>query len=220
VEHQDLLAGTIPVLTMSHLLCAEEADNPANLRQLKAFEAAIARLPKAPASLANSAGIFLGEDYHFDLVRAGVALFGINPTPGKANPMAQVVNLKGKILQVRWIDAPQSVGYGATYKAERPARIATVAAGYADGALRSLSNRGKAWAAGREVPVVGRVSMDLLTIDITELNPDALGPGDFVELICAEHDIDALAREAGTIGYEILTGLGRRYHRTYCGGNG
>ena len=219
-EHQDLLAGTLPVLVMSHLVSSEEADNPLNPRQLEAFKAAIARLPKAPASLANSSGIFLGEDYHFDLVRPGAALFGVNPTPGKTNPMSQVVNLKGKILQVRWIDAPQSVGYGATHKVKRPARIATVAAGYADGAFRSLSNRGKAWAAGREVPVVGRVSMDLLTIDITELHPDALGPGDFVDLLCAEHDVDALAQEAGTIGYEILTGLGRRYHRIYCGGNG
>jgi alanine racemase len=219
-EYPALLEGTLPLLILSHLVAAEEPSHPMNRLQLEAFRAGLALLPKVPASLANSSGIFLGDDYHFDMVRCGAALYGVNPTPGKANPMKQVVQLKAKILQIRWIDAPQSVGYGATHKVSRPARIATISAGYADGLLRSLSNRGKVWAAGREVPVVGRVSMDFLTIDITEIEPDAIAPGDSVEILGSHRDADNLGAEAGTIGYEILTGLGRRYHRVYLNGDG
>ena len=217
IEYPAFLDGTLPILIMSHLVSAEEPENPLNTQQLNAFKAALARLPKAPASLANSSGIYLGDDYHFDMVRPGAALYGINPTPGQANPMAQVVQLKAKILQTRWIDAPQSVGYGALFKASRPARIATLAAGYADGLMRSLSNRARVWAAGREVPVVGRVSMDLLTIDITDIGAELIGPGDTVELIGPNRPIDAVAEDAGTIGYEILTALGNRFHRSYLG---
>lgn len=217
-EYPNFLEGTLPLLIMSHMVAAEEPENPINRQQLAAFKTALGHLPKAPASLANSSGIFLGDDYHFDMVRCGAALFGINPTPGQANPMKQVVQLKAKILQIRWIDAPQSVGYGATHKVSRPARIATLSAGYADGLLHSLSNRGKVWAAGREVPVVGRVSMDFLTIDITEIEPESIAPGDYVEIIGPNQDVDALAKDAGTIGYEILTALGDRYHRDYVQG--
>jgi len=219
-EYPELLDGTLPLLIVSHLVSAEEPDNPMNRLQLEAFKAALELLPKVPASLANSAGIFLGDDFHFNMVRCGAALYGVNPTPGKPNPMKQVVQLKARILQTRWIDAPQGVGYGATHKVSGPARIATVSAGYADGLLRSLSNSGKVWAAGREVPVVGRVSMDFLTIDITEIPPDAIGPGDFVEILGPNQDVDTLGAAAGTIGYEILTDLGKRYHRVYLQGNG
>jgi alanine racemase len=131
--------------------------------------------------------------------------------------MRPVVRLLAKILQIRSIDAPQTVGYGATHRATGPARIATVAAGYADGYLRSISSRGHAWVAGLRVPVVGRVSMDLLALDVTAVPPEKVVPGDWAELINAEQDVDALAREAGTIGYEILTSLGARYHRVYLG---
>ena len=209
------LEGVLPACILSHLACADTPEDPMNAAQLAALKAALTALPRAPVSFCNSSGIFLGRDYHFDLGRPGVALYGVNPTPGAPNPMQPVVRLQAKILQIRQIDAPQTVGYGATHRATGPARIATVAAGYADGYLRSISNRGHAWVAGHRVPVVGRVSMDLLALDVTGLAPDAVRPGLWAELLNTEQDVDALAAEAGTIGYEILTSLGARYHRVY-----
>jgi len=182
------------------------------------LRAASGVLPAAPCSLANSSGIFLGRQYHFDIVRPGAAVYGVNPLPGEPNPMGQVVRLKGKILQVRDVDTGEFVGYGSIYRREGPGRIATVAIGYADGWMRSLSNRGSVTIAGQRVPVVGRISMDLMTIDVTALDPKAARPGIFAELIGPGHDIDAAAAEAGTIGYELLTALGDRYHRIYSGG--
>lgn len=216
-EAPEILDGVVPVCILSHLACAEEPDNPKNAEQLATLKASLDALPRAPVSFCNSSGIFLDPKYHFDLGRPGVALYGVNPTPERPNPMRPVVHLRARILQVRSIDAPESVGYGATHRATGPARIATVAAGYADGYLRSLSSRGHAWVAGHRVPVVGRVSMDLLALDVTAVAPDSVRPGDWAELINAEQDVDAVAREAGTIGYEILTSLGRRYHRVYAG---
>ncbi len=212
------LAGIDLRCLVSHLACADRPEHPLNAEQLRRFRAARARLPDAPASFANSSGIFLGADYHFDLARPGVALYGVNPTPGRPNPMRQVVRLQGKILQVREIDASRTVGYGATHRAAGPTRIATVAVGYADGYLRSLSNRGSAWLGDRRVPVVGRVSMDLITLDVTGASAEAARPGAFVDLIGADLSTDEVAEAAGTIGYEILTSLGRRYHRVYRGG--
>jgi alanine racemase len=209
------LDGIVPTCILSHLACADEPAHPMNAAQLAAFKSALTALPRAPVSFCNSSGIFLGPGYHFDLGRPGVALYGVNPTPGAANPMRPVVRLQAKILQIRAIDAPQAVGYGATHRARGPARIATVAAGYADGYLRSISSRGHAWVAGHRVPVVGRVSMDLLALDVTGIAPEKVRPGLWAELVNAEHDVDALAAEAGTIGYEILTSLGARYHRVY-----
>ena len=203
---------------MSHLACADEAGHPMNGAQLQAFEEARAKFPTAPASLANSSGIFLGADYHFELARPGAALYGVNPTPDRTNPMGQVVCLQGKILQVREIDAPGTVGYGATHRVPGGSRVATVAAGYADGYLRSLSNRADAWIGGRKVPVIGRVSMDLIALDVSGLAAEAVRPGGLVDLIGPHQDLDALAASAGTIGYEILTSLGARYHRVYLGG--
>ena len=214
-EAPERLEGIVPTLVMSHLACADEPDHPQNAEQLAAFRAAREKLPMAPASLCNSSGIFLGRDYHFDLARPGAAVYGVNPTPEAPSPVLPVVRLTARILQVRAIDAPQSVGYGATYRAAGPARIATVAAGYADGYLRSISGRGRAWVDGQEVPVVGRVSMDLLALDVTEIAPDVACAGRMVDLIGPGHGVDELAQEAGTIGYEILTALGRRYHRIY-----
>jgi alanine racemase len=217
------LDGIELALVMSHLACADEPGHPLNAEQLARFSAARARLPTAMASFANSSGIFLGAEYHFDLGRPGVALYGINPTPGRPNPMRQVVRLQGKILQVREIDAPRTVGYGATHRAAGPTRVATVAVGYADGYLRSLSNRGSAWLGNQRVPVVGRVSMDLITLDVTGASPDSAHPGAFVDLIGPELSadpeltVDDVAAAAGTIGYEILTALGQRYHRIYQG---
>jgi alanine racemase len=203
---------------LSHLACADDAADPMNARQLEDFRAALARLPPAPASLANSSGIFLGADYHFDLGRPGAALYGVNPTPGRPNPMRQVVRLQGKILQVREIDAPQAVGYGATYRVSGPTRLATVAVGYADGYLRSFSNRGIGHISGVQVPVVGRVSMDLVTFDLSAVSAEVARPGATIDLLDPDLGVDEAGARAGTIGYEILTALGRRYHRSYLSG--
>ncbi len=215
------LAGVEVGFIMSHLACADVPDHPLNAEQLAAFTGARARLRpalRAPASLANSSGIFLGADYHFDLARPGAALFGLAPRADAPNPMAQVVRLQGKILQVRDVDSPMTVGYGATHRVQAKGRIATVAVGYADGYLHALSNRASAYIGETRVPVVGRISMDLITLDVSDVPPEQAAPGAFAELIGDHHPADALAREAGTIGYEILTGLGRRYHRIYTGG--
>lgn len=222
-QELELLAGDLRrldgmqlTLIMSHLACADETDHPLNRQQREVFATALDRLPAAPASIAASSGIFLGADYHFDMVRPGACLYGVNPQPGQPNPMAPVVQLQAKILQIRDVDTPQTVGYGATHRFAGPTRVATVAAGYADGYLRSLSGRGTARFRDIPVPVVGRVSMDLITLDVTQA-PEAR-PGDMVDLIGPHHDVDALAAEAGTIGYEILTALGRRFQRRYIGG--
>ncbi len=202
---------------MSHLACADEAGNPMTARQKDAFGAALSRLPKSPASLANSSGIFRGPEYHFDIVRPGCALYGINPTPETANPMRRVVHLAAQVLQVRNVDSPMTVGYGATHRIARAAKIATIAVGYADGYLRSLGACGRVWIAGKPAPVVGRVSMDLITVDVSELPEDEAQPGAMAEIIGDDRDPDQIAREAGTIGYEILTALGRRYARRTIG---
>lgn len=210
------LAGLQLKAVISHLACAEDPDEPLNADQLAAFERVRGAFPNARASLSNSSGIFLGPAYHFDFVRPGAALFGINPLPGRPNQLRQVVTLHGKILQIHEVDPPRSVGYGATHRVAGRTRIATVAAGYADGWPRSLSNRGSAYIGDLRVPVIGRVSMDLMTLDITTA-PD-VAPGDTVELMGEHLPVDEVADAAGTIGYEILTRLGRRYHRIYSGG--
>jgi alanine racemase len=214
-DDPSLLDGLSLSCWISHLACADEPKHPKNTEQLAALLRALSRLPKAPVSLANSSGLFLGPEYHFDLGRPGAALFGINPQPGKPNPMAQVIDLKGKILQVREIDALRTVGYGATHRATWSASIATVSVGYADGYLRSLSNRGHAWVGGKRVPIVGRVSMDLITIDVSTVPRHAVHPGAVVEIIGSHCTVDDVATAAGTIGYEILTRLGNRFHRRY-----
>jgi alanine racemase len=209
------LAGIDLRTLMTHLACADAPEHPLNAQQATRFAAIRARLPAAPASLANSSGMFLGEGFGSDLARPGCALYGINPTPGRPNPMRQVVTLRAPVLQVREIPAGATVGYGATWTAPRPSRIATVAAGYADGYLRSLSGRAIGILAGRPVPLVGRVSMDLITFDVTDLPEPALG--DAVELIGPGNTPDDVAARAGTIGYEVLTSLGRRYRREVAG---
>jgi alanine racemase len=209
------LAAIRLVLLMSHLACADEPGHPLNDGQRARFLAAVAGLPRARLSLANSSGICLGPACHFDMVRPGAALYGVNPQPLEANPMRHTVVLQGRILQVREIDSPQTVGYGATHRAQSRARIATVAVGYADGYHRALSNRGSGFIEGMRVPLVGRVSMDLVTFDVSAAA--AARPGAFVELIGPNLPVDTVARDAGTIGYEILTALGPRYHRRYVG---
>ncbi|MFC4351659.1 alanine racemase [Fodinicurvata halophila] len=214
-EDPELVQGLDLRLFMSHLACAEDREAPLNTTQQERFRQARAFLPDIPASLANSSGIFLGPDYGFELVRPGVALYGANPTPGLESPMRPVVRLSVRILQVREIDSGESVGYGATYTADAPRRVATIAAGYADGVHRALSSTGRAWIGGYELPFLGRVSMDLISLDVSNL-PEALAQqGQSVDLLGPDQDIDSLAGQAGTIAYEMLTSLGRRYHRQY-----
>ena len=214
----DRLAGVSLRAIISHLACAEEPKHAKNAEQRRLFLAARRKLPPAPAGLANSSGIFLGPDFHFDFVRPGAALYGLNPHASGANPMAQVVRLKGKILQVRDVDRGGSVGYGAAHRMERGGRVATVAVGYADGWFRSGSPRTTVGIGGRRAPVVGRISMDLMTFDVTGIDPALLEPGGYVDLIDGESTPDVVGARSGTIGYEVLTALGRRYHRIYSGG--
>ncbi|MCR0985374.1 alanine racemase [Roseomonas populi] len=198
---------------MTHLACADEPAHPMNAAQAARFAAARARLPAVPFSFANSAGIFLGRDFASDLARPGCAIYGLNPTPGRPNPMRPTVRLAAPVLQVREIPAGTPVGYGAGWTAQRPSRIATVAAGYADGYLRSLSGRAIGRHNWQDVPLVGRISMDLSAFDVTD-HP-AIGPGSMIELIGPGNSPDQVAARAGTIGYEVLTSLGARYRRAY-----
>jgi alanine racemase len=199
-------------LVMSHLACAERQDHPANGTQRLRFDVARRRLPQAPASLANSSGIFLGPDFHYDLARPGAALYGLAPVAGASNPLCPVVRLQARVVQLRNIAAGDEVGYGLTWRAERPSRIATVAVGYADGFPRGT---GMAHLGDVALPVAGTVSMDSITLDVSALPEGALRPGTLVDLIGPHRSVDPVAADAGTIGYEILTRLGRRFRRDY-----
>jgi alanine racemase len=207
------LDGMVLRYVMTHLVSAELPDDPMNRQQHQRFSAARMRLAAAPFSLANSSGIFLGADFASDLARPGAALYGLNPTPHLANPMRCTVRLTARVIQVRDVVAGDSVGYNATWIAERPSRIATVGVGYADGWARALSSRGHALFDGAPVPLVGRVSMDLMTFDVTD-HP-RLTAGQSLELLGPGLPPDDVARDANTNGYNILTALGRRYHRVY-----
>jgi|SRR5579871_5277371 len=209
-------------LVMSHLACAESLNNPMNARQLSAFRAIASEFSGVPASLSNSSGIFLGNAFHFDLVRPGAALYGVNPTPEADNPMQPVVELKARVVQLRDVERGESVGYGGNWTARRPTRLAIVSAGYADGYFRAASSndgtRGaEAMITGKRCPVAGRISMDLTAIDVTDLDKNALRRGHMVTLIGDGITVDELAHHFGTIGYEVLTSLGSRYARVYKG---
>ena len=197
---------------MTHLVSAECPDDPLNHRQIERFAAACAVLPKAPRSIANSSGLFLGPAFASDLARPGAALYGVNPTPGQPNPQRAVVQLRARVLQIRSVEIGETVGYNGQWTAARASRIATISVGYADGYLRSLSNRATAFFDGQALPLVGRVSMDLTTFDVTDA--PGLQPGAWLDLL-GPCGVDALADEAGTNGYEILTSLGPRYPRRY-----
>jgi alanine racemase len=209
-------------LLMSHLACAETPDHPLNTGQIRLFRELRMLYHGVPASLANSSGIFLGDSAHWDMARPGAALYGINPTPGQANPMRSVVELTGRILQVRKVPEGETVGYGATWTARRPSRIAVAAIGYADGLLRALSGTdrkagGTAIIAARRCPIVGVISMDLVCLDVTDL-PDGLARrGDSATFMGEGISVDEVAASAGTNGYEILTRLGPRCHLVYRG---
>lgn len=209
-------------LLMSHLACADDPPHPLNVRQRDAFAVVRARLPGVPASLANSSGIFLGEGFTHDLVRPGIALYGGNPTPGATNPMQAVAHLEGTVMQVRHVKPGETVGYGATWEASRPSRIAILGAGYKDGVPRALSSRqqdgpAQVFINGRRCPVIGRISMDMMGIDITGLMPHSVVRGTRAEILGSNILIDEAAQWAGTISYELLTRLGSRYARLYSG---
>jgi alanine racemase len=210
-------------LVMSHLACAETLNHPLNAKQLATFREIASNFAGVPASLSNSSGIYLGPQFQFDMVRPGAALYGINPTPEADNPMQSVVDLKARIVQLRNVERGESVGYGATWTARRPTKLAIVSAGYADGYFRAASaNDGTRGAevvvAGKRCPVAGRISMDLMAIDITDLPDKTARRGHMVTLIGEGITVDELAHHFGTIGYEVLANLGKRYARIYKGG--
>ncbi|WP_035671071.1 alanine racemase [Bradyrhizobium liaoningense] len=211
-------------LVMSHLVSAEQLNSPMNAKQLATFRSIASEFTGVPAALANSSGIFLGAPFQFDLVRPGAALYGVNPTPEADNPMQPVVELKARIVQIRNIERGESVGYGGTWTARRPTKLAIIAVGYADGYFRAASsNDGTRGAdvivAGKRCPIAGRISMDLIAIDITDLPPNAARRGHMVTLLGDGITVDELAHHFGTIGYEVLTSLGHRYARVYKGGD-
>ncbi|MDB5484996.1 MAG: alr [Tardiphaga sp.] len=219
-----IVAGNHGVtLVMSHLACAEAQHNPANVRQLTNFREIAGAYSGVSASLAASSGIFLGGSYMLDMVRPGAALYGVNPTPEADNPMRGIVTLKARIIQTRNVERGMGVGYGGTWTARRPTKLAILAAGYADGYFRAAGatdgTRGaEVVIAGRRCPIAGRISMDLIAVDITDLPANAARRGHLATLIGDGITVDELAHHFGTIGYEVLTSLGRRFARVYVGG--
>lgn len=233
VEDALALAGDVarpasfsPIMLLSHLACADDPSHPLNRQQLQRFRTAVDAFDGIDATLANSAGIFLGEDYHFTLTRPGISLYGgaaVNDVP---NPMKPVVTAEARILQVREAKAGESVSYGATIVFSRDTRIAVAAVGYADGYMRALSGSGvplrktnipgaSGVLHGRMVPLIGRVTMDLTHFDVTDLPQGSVRAGDFIELFGRNMPIEDVARAGGTIDYELLTRLGSRYERRY-----
>ena len=207
-------------LLMSHLVCADQPGHPLNEQQIKLFREVRLLYRGIPGSLANSSGIYLGSAAHCDMVRPGAALFGVNPTPGRRNPMRPVVDLQARVVQVRTVPKGETVGYNATWTAKHATRIAVVAVGYADGYPRAASATdaapgSDAIVGGTRCPIAGRVSMDLIAIDITAVADHSVRRGDFVTLLGSEIGVDELAAAAGTIGYEVLTSLGHRYQCVY-----
>lgn len=217
VREPALLEGIELDCLMTHLSCADLPAHPLNTEQLARFEAIAARLPAARRSIANSAGALQGGAFAADLVRPGIALYGGNPFSDRASPVEPVITLEARILQVREIVEPVTVGYGASYDAAPPARIAVLGIGYADGYPRCLGNRASAYLGGKTVPVVGRVSMDLTCIDVSRLDPEAVRVGQYAELFGTHVAIDDVAAAAETISYELLTSLGARVARQYLG---
>ena len=214
--------GYAPQMVMSHLACADVPNHEKNRTQLALFGSVMNQFPGIPASLANSAGLMTGRDYHFQMVRPGIALYGGRAVVGRRNPMATVVTVHAPILQVREARTGETVGYGASYALSRDSKLAVIGHGYADGFLRSMSatntrGGGKVFLRGKLCPVIGKISMDQTVIDITELGPNLPKPGEGVEIFGPNLNVDDQADAAGTIGYELLTSLKGRYTRNYVG---
>jgi alanine racemase len=215
--------GFAPQMVMSHFACADQPSHEKNRTQLALFQSLLTRFPNIPASLANSAGLMTGRDNHFQMVRPGIALYGGRAVGGRRNPMSRVVTLEAPVLQVKEARTGESVGYGATFTLSRDSRLAILGIGYADGFFRSLSSTnvhpgGRVAIRGRLVPVVGRVSMDLLTVDITDLGQQIPLPGEMAEILGPNISVDDQADACGTLGYEVLTSLKGRFQRRYVDG--
>ncbi len=214
-EEATLRSGLNLTLLISHLACADEPERSMNDAQLERFQRLRRLWPAVPWSLANSAGIFLGARFHGNLVRPGIALYGARPFLLGSNPMSEVVRMEGRVLQIREVREQVSVGYGATRQLSPPARVATVDVGYADGYPSTLGNRGYAARGARHAPLLGRVSMDLLTVDVSAVPPAELSVGDHVELIGGGTPLEEISALAGVSRYELLTNLSRRAERIY-----
>lgn len=204
------------VLYMSHLACADEPTHPMNRAQLERFRAALAMLPPAPASLAASDGIELGAAYRFDMVRPGLALYGAHGVKGATNRYTAVASLTAPILQIRRVAKGETVGYGAAFTASRDSVIAIAAAGYADGLMRALGERGRAFVGGTHVPFAGRVSMDLVCLDVTDADTSSLAPGSEAEFLGANMPLSDVAAASGTVAHEVLVAINRRATRIYA----
>ena len=215
LQNRKAIDAIDPILLMSHLACADEPDHPANADQLAVFRKFATLLPALRLSLANSGGAFLDAAFHGDMVRPGVALYGVNPAPDATQRLRPVIRLDARVIQTREIAENIGVGYGLTFVARNRTRLATIGVGYADGWLRCLGRRGAAYVGGVRVPIAGRVSMDSTILDISALPEDAVQTGDFVELVGPNQSLEDVARDADTIAYEILTSLGQRYARIY-----
>ncbi len=201
---------------ISHLSASEISDDPYNIEQLTNFKYYLKFFPRSKASLGNSSSIFLGEEYHFDLIRPGAALYGINPlSKNHKNPMYNPIRLTAPIIQLQQLAPASHIGYNMTFKTNRDSIIATLPLGYADGYSRAFSNCGQVFIDGHPAPVVGRVSMDFITIDVTDLPPDKVFLGQEVEVIGDNCTPDKIANIINTIGYEIITSLGNRYRKIY-----
>ena len=215
LEWKKRLEGIRLVLLMSHLACADDPQAKMNRIQLDRFRSALAMLPPTPASFASSGGVLLGKDYAFDLVRPGIGLYGGNVQNAPQNPFSVAATLTGRVLQLRQIDKGESVGYGATFRAKRPTVLATVALGYADGLMRAIGNRGAAAIGGQRAPIAGRVSMDLVTLDVTDIPRAGLSTETEAEFFGDTISLEDVARAADTAAYEILTALTPRVPRRY-----
>ncbi len=221
-------ASFSPVLLLSHLAAASDPLHPLNRKQLEAFQTLAKAYEGVDSSLANSPGIHLGPEYHFDLTRPGIAIYGGEAVDGVKNPSLPVVTAESRILQIRKARAGEPVSYGGTHVLTRDSRLAIVSTGYADGYHRALSGSGVplrqavqhggfGFIAGHRVPVAGRITMDLTIFDVTDVPETEIRAGDYIELFGANILLDDVARAAGTIGYELLTSLGNRYQRAYIG---
>ncbi len=212
----DAFAGLDILYIMSHFACADEPDHPKNAEQYNLFLKTASAWPDLPKSICNSFGTYQNADWHLDMVRPGMALYGLNPTPYKPNPMQPVVKLETPILQIREAQKGEACGYNATFRFNKKTKLAIVSMGYADGILRSLTNKGALYWKGIRCPIRGRVSMDLVIVDLGAVpEKDLAIVGDTLEVIGPHQSADNLAHAAGTIGYEILTALGHRYERRY-----
>ena len=204
-----------PLLLLSHLACANDPTHPKNAEQLARLKEAQALLPNIPISFANSSGHFLPKEYHFDIGRPGCSLYGITPTENH-NPMQHVATLSAPILQIRDLDRDETVGYSATVDAKKGSRLAVTALGYADGYFRSQSNQRFAFINGYKAPIAGRVSMDMITLDVSDIPESVLAQNPRAEFINEQQPVDVIAAQCNTIGYEIFTRIGRRVEQVYC----